>query len=351
VFLATAHLRADNDTPPPASETRVYDVRALIAPVPNFPLETCPHGNAFAAPPGQAPADPQSSSPQNMLFCGGSGQKPTPPPTEMEMVGSVVKLIEDTVATDTWKDNGGALGAISFFEGKLVIRQSPAALKEIEDLIAKLEAQKGPLVHVYANWLQLPAGEVDRMLLAHDLSKLEAFPSVMDPAALARLPEDARRFSGEINCTSGQTVHLICGHESTAITNATPVVSNNVVAYAPMLSEIGSGVALQINARVSSDHHDAWATIYSAYTDPRQPHPGQKAQGVATTQAASGKTVIKGEAQVQLEAVESNVQEMHATCRIPLGKSVVVGRMTLDPNTNGANSPELVLVMRIDSSK
>ncbi len=40
------------------------------------------------------------------------------------MIDQIVKLVDDTVAPDDWKDNGGGVGEIHDLAGRLIIRQS-----------------------------------------------------------------------------------------------------------------------------------------------------------------------------------------------------------------------------------
>jgi hypothetical protein len=58
--------------------------------------------------------------------------------SKAEIVDAVIKLIEDTIDSDNWKDNGGAIGSIRELSGILIIQNTPEALDKIESLLDEL---------------------------------------------------------------------------------------------------------------------------------------------------------------------------------------------------------------------
>jgi hypothetical protein len=60
-----------------------------------------------------------------------------------EAVESLVKIIEDTVVTETWKDEGGSIGSIREFAGRLLITQTPEAHRRVVDLLRAIRAGGG----------------------------------------------------------------------------------------------------------------------------------------------------------------------------------------------------------------
>jgi hypothetical protein len=101
----------------PAS-VRVYDVRDLIE---KFLKE----GRLALAYPTTRPATRELGA---------------QPGTYEDTVDSITRLIEDTVNTDSWKDNGGSLGALRELAGRLIITQTPAAHRQIVGLLRTLRA-------------------------------------------------------------------------------------------------------------------------------------------------------------------------------------------------------------------
>src|SRR5436309_14025973 len=51
----------------------------------------------------------------------GGGQAPTSQPSGVDIANSLVSLIEDTVATETWRDYGGTVGSIRQLYGLLIV--------------------------------------------------------------------------------------------------------------------------------------------------------------------------------------------------------------------------------------
>src|SRR5439155_12083286 len=54
----------------------------------------------------------------------GGGPAPTSQPSASDVTSSIIGLMQDTVASDTWKDNGGTIGSIRAMNGVLVITQT-----------------------------------------------------------------------------------------------------------------------------------------------------------------------------------------------------------------------------------
>jgi hypothetical protein len=56
----------------------------------------------------------------------------------------IIRIIEDYVDTDSWKENGGEIGVIRHFNGLLIISQSPSGHREIDQLLHKLRNGEKP---------------------------------------------------------------------------------------------------------------------------------------------------------------------------------------------------------------
>lgn len=64
-------------------------------------------------------------------------------PSYAERVEDVIQLITDTHATDSWKDNGGSVGAITEISGSLIVVQLDSVHARIRSLLEKLERSAG----------------------------------------------------------------------------------------------------------------------------------------------------------------------------------------------------------------
>ncbi|HXE53221.1 MAG TPA: hypothetical protein VN541_09415, partial [Tepidisphaeraceae bacterium] len=60
--------------------------------------------------------------------------------TEQDVVDFITRAIEKNVDTDSWKDNGGSLGFIAAFGGKLIIRQTSENQAAIVRVLRTLRA-------------------------------------------------------------------------------------------------------------------------------------------------------------------------------------------------------------------
>jgi hypothetical protein len=104
--------------------TRVYDVRDLVS----VSL------NAVAPPgPGLAPG------PDGGGGGGGGGGDAALLPAHVEQL---IKLITSTIQPESWRDAGGTSGSITAFKGKLVVKATEAAHKEVAQLLEML--REGP---------------------------------------------------------------------------------------------------------------------------------------------------------------------------------------------------------------
>ena len=159
-------IRADDAKPDPAEPpkvpavTRLYDVRSLI--VPQFPLETSPHGEAFAVP-GNFPHYSRAV----LEFSGttsGLSNSIEAKQRRGDAIEVLTKLIIETVAQDTWRENGGAVGMLREIDGMLVITQTPENHKQIAGLLRDYGDLRTMTVRTIAGWVLLPAGETSKLL-------------------------------------------------------------------------------------------------------------------------------------------------------------------------------------------
>lgn len=118
------------------AEVRIYTVRDLIdsflAAHQAEPIHWVPGGV-----PTTAPAD--DAGPVGAGLGGGWNQQLSP---YTSAVSQLVKVISDTVARDEWVDNGGQIGSIHEFAGKLVIKTTPRNHRQVAELLAKLREAK-----------------------------------------------------------------------------------------------------------------------------------------------------------------------------------------------------------------
>lgn len=71
------------------------------------------------------------------------------------IVEQVTQLITDTIASDTWKINGGLIGAIQELGGQLIVTQTPENQTAISQLLEKLRETRAIQVNVEARFLSV----------------------------------------------------------------------------------------------------------------------------------------------------------------------------------------------------
>lgn len=76
-------------------------------------------------------------------------------PTRSELVEQIIQLIQDTVASDTWKDNGGTIGAVRELSGQLIVTQTPENQNAIGKLLEKLRETRAIQVNIETRFLSV----------------------------------------------------------------------------------------------------------------------------------------------------------------------------------------------------
>ena len=358
--------------PPVQTEStvvRVYNVQDLIVPVHDFPLSTSTYGRSFVAPAGQpVTAQVNIASPPTSPFFpqprsdtpgrGGAPGSPAADSAEATVLEPLIKLIEDNISPETWKDLGGSIGAIHLFSGSLVITQTVENHKRIVDLLSQLAREQGGMVRVTADWLVVSPGDVPK--LTKNGQGDEALAQV-DPTAIKNFPAGGRHFSGQTLSRNGQTVYLISGLNRSVVTSATPVVSTGVAAYSTDVANVGGGIALEINSRVNWEQKTALVTLSSTFSDPAQvTHEnvavGAVSQPVSVKKEDQGLTLTANQVTLMptpgaFQPFGRLVQDMRSTVRVPLGVPIIAASMTLKPDTNSEDEKVLVLIIKVTASK
>ena len=326
----------------PDTVTKVYDVRDLVTPVQDFPLDSSPQAAPFISSVVRT-AGQEGATGGKSLMSSGASDAAASPNAKQELTDSVTKLILDNVEPDTWKDNGGSVGTLREIHGLLFVTQTPENQQKIGALLSQFAGERGTMVRVTADWLLLEPADLAK--LVKPAGDREGALREIDPAALKSLPDKARHFHAETLGFSGQTVHVVSGRVRSVAASATAVVAQGVVGYQPEIAGLGGGIALQVNPRVDFDQQSAVVTLYSTFNDPETSlGPMQIISGAPATQPASGEGNT-------FQPVNTVLQELRTTVKLPLGKPVLVGGMTLEPAAKNTDLGQLVLVLKVTASK
>lgn len=236
---------------------RVYDVRDLIKPIPDFSVVG-------------VGADPKVAADQTKRLA--------PPQTEEEMGRSLIQLIESTIDAETWKDHGGSVGATRLLQGQLIVTQTPANQRRVMDLLRELREGSQLQISVearllvcdqsaaealVAKWQQAgngaslgfvattrPSGPVD--------SRVSLFldrPQVTELLQeVAKSPGVSVISSPRITLFNGQHAYVEVGNPHKYVSGyAAVVAAGGATRYDPISSQIEDGTLLDVQATASAD--------------------------------------------------------------------------------------------------
>jgi hypothetical protein len=339
--LVASPARAQQQPVRPAGTiTRVYDIRDLIMDIRDFP---------FSGEIG-LPADASSGGGGGggqSLFGGAQAEahEDRKEQTRGQRAQDLLRLITETVEPGSWRDAGGATGSVRELAGMLIITQTKEAQEAIASLLKQLRESNGA-VRVQADWVLLNPEDVTAMILDAGEKGAPAAPKLIDPQKLANLPEGAAHYHAELSCFSGQTVSASSGRGRTVIYDQEPVVAQGSSAFGPSVRQVRSGVALEVTPLVIADAGSAVVEVGTKVAGWSDPSPATQPLGSAATTAPAGHP--DGAIIERLNVVS---QELHTTIRVPLNRPVLVGGMTLEPDTATPRGPQLYLILRVSAGQ
>lgn len=316
-----------------AVETRTYNVADLVRMTPDYPFESDvrPPTGWGKGEDGRSAFMQQSEEKEKK----GGAVKVRPGIGMKELI----QVIEGNIEPGSWMDAGGTTGTIQPLGSLLVVTQTTANQKRVEDLIAMIRKEYGPLktVGVSARWVLLSPEQARQMMAAG-----KGTVTVVDEGFVGKLPADALWAAGRTACFSGQTVYVASGRGRTAVTKAQPVVGTNAVAYDVTADLIQSGAVLQVTPLLSPDGQTAVLDLVSVATD------WGEVEGGIDLGGTSGDRGVTTRPSAKLDRINVGVQQMRTTVRVPVGKAVVVGGMTREP---GTDEKQLYLIAEVTAAE
>ncbi len=272
------------------------------------------------------------------------GAEPTETTSTGFTIDDLIQAIQATIDPESWDVSGGS-GVCTPLGGMLIIKQTPPAHTEIEDLLTAIRGEGGAdrTVSVRARWLLADADEL-AAISAGDAADAPA--TVVDRAALEQLAATATRYEGRITCYSNQTVHFASGARRSAIVSAIPVVSAMTVGYQPLITLPNLGVLLEVKPTLIPDQRQAVLNLTSTVTSAKDP--GETVSLSIPTPTAGSRstnpTVEIGTSTIQLDRLNLDTQHLATTVRVPLGQPVLVGGMSQSSEEDGS---QLSLIIEV----
>ncbi len=279
---------------------------------------------------------------------GGMGAEPNPyfgppaPPNAEE----IVHIITSIVAPQSWEQAGGK-GRCAFDTrtSSLVVLQTREIHRQIAPLLERLSSGGGPArtMVVEACWLLLDSTQLERL---HPPANPESgkIRYSVDPKILEELARSVPGFRGQITCFSSQTVHIVAGDRRSVVIGEIPVVGGDAAAYQPVMANPNIGALLQVCPTLVGAN-SAILDIQSTVTGWRE----------GSEPLQTGKNTGGGSPTTFVDRVQMPTQQIACSLRAPLGKAVIVGGLTLDPNptklesveTKAAEKKQLYLIVRV----
>src|SRR5688572_3465695 len=324
---------------------RTYDLTELFRVPRNYPL-----------PPGVAPSSHLAqfarTTPGDESMFGGPGPGGMSPggfggemgmPTQPPRTDTVVSLIIGTVAPETWREAGGALGSARLLGTRLVVSQTESNHKLIEDLLNGIRDEGGGayMVRVNAYWVQLTPEDL-RAIAGKSTDAAATLKEVPDA-----LLTDAKLYSsGQTLGFNGQTVHVASGRSNTIVTGIEQLGAQQAVGYKPEPSTVQGGVALQVTPQVLREGKMVSLDLHSIVTelDDAAPRPDPRVLGQDGPTTKPIEQAIGNRSRVAS-------QEFSTTARVPVGKKVLIGGMTFDPGAGADGAKQLYLVIEANAIK
>jgi hypothetical protein len=284
-----------------------------------------------------------------------------------EMVNAVMALITESVEPDSWRDAGGTVGMMKQMGNLLIIHQTEGAHKEIAALLNQLRKEAVParMMTVRALWLMLdpePAAALSEQAKAGNL----------DVAALVRQAGKGNHYRGQTTCFNGQTVHVASGRGKTFVTGMEPAVGTGVGLYGVRTTIVQAGAMLEVTPVVTPDGKAAVLDLSSVVSNwdssgapagapGAAPAPSARPPTPGGVDATSDIRVTEGGASIpartgagpvpQVDRINVAAQQLRTTLRVPLGKPVLVGGMTMEPAATGGDGRQLYLIVEVTASE
>jgi hypothetical protein len=324
---SAAQAATAEEDKPVRSISRVYDIRDLLMQRKAYPAQSA------LVPPTRI------GEPRPVAEVRAATTRPTN--ASDDVAKQLMDLIQETVDPDSWRENGGTVGAIRELQGQLIVTQTSENQALLMDLLKQLRETSARMVTIRAHWIFLKPADLKSVVK----------PSATDPAlfvvdldAVDKLADRAtKHYQGQVTCFNTQTVNVTSGNARTVVWG---MVSNtgggaNSVAYDPQSSIVQAGMLLEVTPVLTPDGSTVMLDLQSVASDwggfTGNPGSGPR----PTTRPASGPPDI--------DHVQMLVQQLRTSVALPVGKPILVGGMTYTPWFEGEDDGQLYLVIEADA--
>jgi hypothetical protein len=214
----------------------------------------------------------------------------------------------------------------------------------VKRFLEQLQHEIGALrvLTIDAQWLLLSKTQLAQLQKPTDSKKPPVAGQALQRAALEALPDETRRYAGQITCFNGQTVHIISGRLESVLQGGIPVVGGTEVGYQPVLLTPHFGVLLQVTPSALPGDEGVMIDVQSTVT---RRDPPEKTVRLTTVGSDEDRDTV-----VQVDRLNVTSQQFATSMRMPLGKPVLVGGLTFSGGEPGSPDGQLYLVIEVQPS-
>lgn len=264
---------------------------------------------------------------------------------DSDIVEQVIELVQEFVAPDSWKNNGGK-AAIVPMNGSLLIRASEDNHKQVRAFLNGLtdSVAGGQPLTVDAWWLPLNPGERKRLSEILNTNWDDAAASKLALSDLSELTESSGGHHGAIKTRSGRTAHVTAGYRRPLIVSSVPNVGTSSSAYAPIVQSVNYGIVMEITPKLVSD----WRILGTATAKPKSDRIAfdirTSLTGVGAKDEAKG-SVDPGE----IDRYDMGAQVLEAAAVSTIDRPSVIGSLAAIglPPIEGDDKNEIFVVVRV----
>ena len=201
-----------NDQLAQQKTTRVFDIQDLLVQAPNFTapafnLQNQSNSSGVQISSGSSGGGGGAGSSNLFSGAGGSGAggQAQAGKTRAEMVKEITQLIENTVARNSWIDNGGTVGSVREINGQLVITQTPNNLQKVSGLLKQLRETRSVEISIDARFLYVTTGFLNDFGFSWSLGFGNMFGS--DVGQVGGVGTNTPSISGPVSITNGTSTY------------------------------------------------------------------------------------------------------------------------------------------------
>jgi len=295
--------------------TQAYDIRDLIVTLPKSVIAPEFNAESFNPTTRHYDEDPDAA-------------------VRTALSDELILLITETVEPDSWRDNGGRVGAIRELTGQLIVTQTPENHRQIADLLNQLRRQRDAQIRIESRYLSADRSIFQKAGLKIDLTKIDdQSPIFLDDGQVEAIMKVLRDdnasslidvprvilFNGQRAYVKVTTPHSYTERIDVIKTDA------GETRYEPVIKTVDSGVILDIQATASSDRK--YATL--------------KLSPKLMTLIGIDKIRFEPsppDQELFVEIPQMNRKEVSTIVSVPFGQTLLLAGMREDAADNGAET-------------